>query len=173
MHQSPRDIDLPLLAEIRDDILKITLPSWISSAPKKFGSVAHGKLKADEWRTMCTIILPISLGVKWSHANATERHQMLISNFFDLVTAVIHATRRSVSYQDIVIYKEYMGRYVRTAVRLFGEKLVPNNHLALHLHQPLSRFGPVHSWWAYPFERYNGVLARISTNYKIGIYVYS
>ena len=166
----PRDVDNQLLAGIRDDILKITLPSWIPGAPKKFGTVQHGKLKADEWRTMGTIILVISLGIRWSRSNATERQKELLSNFFDLVIAINHATRRSISSCNLTSYDEYMGKYVLSATKLFGEALVPNNHLALHLSDVLARFGPAHGCWAYPFERYNGIISRISTNNKIGKY---
>ncbi|KAF8809397.1 hypothetical protein BYT27DRAFT_7254534 [Phlegmacium glaucopus] len=44
----------------------------------------------------------------------------------------------------------------------------PNHHLALHLHQYLLLFGPVHAWWTFPFERMIGMLQRIPTNGKIG-----
>lgn len=30
----------------------------------------------------------------------------------------------------------------------------------------LEAFGPIHGWWSYPFERYNGVLQWLNTNYK-------
>ena len=40
--------------------------------------------------------------------------------------------------------------------------------MALHLRDYILLYGPVHSWWAYPFERMIGTLQRISTNYKEG-----
>lgn len=37
-------------------------------------------------------------------------------------------------------------------------------HLHLHLKDCLLDYGPVHSFWCYGFERYNGVLGRYHTN---------
>ena len=34
-------------------------PSWLQSVPRKFGDKSSGTLKADEWRTMATVYLPI------------------------------------------------------------------------------------------------------------------
>ena len=164
----PPDVSEHLMAQIRKDITEITLPSWISAAPKNFGLFQHGKLKADEWRTMGTIILPLSLGIRWSGLKSTERQRELLANFFHLVIAVNCATRRSVSEEDIIRFDTHMTTYVREIVSLFGPCLVPNNHLSLHLPGVLRKFGPAHNWWSYPFERYNGIISRIRTNYKIG-----
>jgi hypothetical protein len=30
------------------------------------------------------------------------------------------------------------------------------------------RYGPVHGWWMFPFERVIGALQKTNTNYKIG-----
>lgn len=149
-------------------ILTITIPTWLSAAPKNFGTFQHGKLKADEWRTICCIILPIVFGLRWSRRGSTDRQKLLLKNFLYLVTAVTRATRRSISSEDIEVYEKNMTKYVATTRELFGPKLVPNNHLSLHLSTPLRLFGPVHGWWTFPFERYNGILGRIPNNYKIG-----
>ncbi|KAI0368518.1 hypothetical protein BV20DRAFT_947973, partial [Pilatotrama ljubarskyi] len=39
-------------------------PSWLSSVPKDFGDAA-GTLKADEWRILCTVYLPLALISLW------------------------------------------------------------------------------------------------------------
>jgi hypothetical protein len=46
--------------------------------------------------------------------------------------------------------------------------LYPNHHLSLHLAECIRNFGPVHGWWAFPFERYNGIIQRYNTNNKMG-----
>ncbi|KAI0710497.1 hypothetical protein C8Q76DRAFT_592296, partial [Earliella scabrosa] len=53
---------------------------------------------------------------------------------------------------------------LKTLQVLFNHKFVPNHHLSLHLWQCLLLFGPVHAWWAFPFERYNGLLQNLNTN---------
>jgi hypothetical protein len=42
--------------------------------------------------------------------------------------------------------------------------------MAMHLYEYLIRYGPVHAWWTFPFERVIGMLQRIPTNYKLGQY---
>ena len=62
-----------------------------------------------------------------------------------------------------------MHSYLSGLKELFPEySLHPNHHMALHLRDYLLLYGPVHSWWTFPFERLIGILQRISTNYKIG-----
>ncbi|KAI0648765.1 hypothetical protein C8Q79DRAFT_905086, partial [Trametes meyenii] len=104
-----------VLEQVRADIKATTLPSWMEAPPSNFGSSAHGKLKADIWRTVGTVNLVITI-------------------------------------------------YLRGLRSLFDHKLVPNHHLSLHLRPLLELFGPVHGWWAFPFERYNGILQCMNTN---------
>ena len=39
-------------------------------------------------------------------------------------------------------------------------------HLHLHLAKCLHDYGPVHSFWCFPFERFNGLLGAYHTNKK-------
>ncbi|KIM85947.1 hypothetical protein PILCRDRAFT_26999, partial [Piloderma croceum F 1598] len=43
-----------------------------------------------------------------------------------------------------------------------------NQHMAMHIYDFLLLFGPVHSWWCFPFERLIGQLQRITNNHKYG-----
>ncbi|KAF8580822.1 hypothetical protein K439DRAFT_1355833, partial [Ramaria rubella] len=59
--------------------------------------------------------------------------------------------------------------YLEGLKALFPAKnFTNNNHIVLHLEEMLVNFGPVHSWWTFPFEWLIGWLVRISTNWKIG-----
>ncbi|KAG6805757.1 hypothetical protein H0H93_004167 [Arthromyces matolae] len=44
----------------------------------------------------------------------------------------------------------------------------PNVHASLHLEEFLLLFGPVTSWWCFPFERLIGQIQKINTNDFIG-----
>ncbi|KAJ7193740.1 hypothetical protein GGX14DRAFT_378717 [Mycena pura] len=44
----------------------------------------------------------------------------------------------------------------------------PNVHIAFHIYDFLVLFGPVISWWCFPFERVIGFLQKINTNDHIG-----
>ncbi|THH19759.1 hypothetical protein EUX98_g8711 [Antrodiella citrinella] len=157
-------LDFDVLSHIRDDIKKTVYPSWIERPPSNFGSPGHGKLKADQWRTVSTISLVITLIRLWGHASASEQEQKMLKNFIHLVIAVQHASRRSISLADVVAYDTHMYAYVSGLRTLYDHQLVPNHHLSLHLTGCLRLFGVVHSWWAFPFERYNGVIGRLKNN---------
>ena len=62
-----------------------------------------------------------------------------------------------------------MEVYLKTVLELCpNQQLHPIHHNALHLSKFLLRFGPVHGWWMFPFERLIGILQKINTNSKMG-----
>ena len=51
--------------------------------------------------------------------------------------------------------------------RLYGkDACTPNMHLHMHLQDCVLDYGPVHGFWCFAFERYNGTLGAYSTNNK-------
>lgn len=54
-----------MLERIREVIRDTATPSWLNSVPYNFGDAAAGTFKADEWRTMATVYLPIALISMW------------------------------------------------------------------------------------------------------------
>ncbi|KAI0643024.1 hypothetical protein C8Q79DRAFT_915917 [Trametes meyenii] len=157
-----------VLKEVRSDITKTSLPSWMETPPRNLGSPSHGKLKADHWRTVGTVSLVITLIRLWGSPSASAIEREVLDNFVALAVAIDLATRRSMNPARAALYDQYMEKYLHGLRTLFGHSLVPNHHLSLHLRQCLDVFGPVHGWWAYPFERYNGILQRLNSNYKLG-----
>ncbi|PIL31020.1 hypothetical protein GSI_05714 [Ganoderma sinense ZZ0214-1] len=161
-----RIIDQPTIKMIREDISNTTFPSWMERPLRNFGSPSHGKLKADQWRTVGTVSLVITLCRLWGSSKASDRSKLLLDNFLALVCAVDLATRRSMDIARAEKFDSYMMHYLRTLRSVFRHHLVPNHHLSLHLRQCLLLFGPVHAWWTFPFERYNGILQQLNTNNK-------
>lgn len=152
---------------IRADIAAVTLPSWIERPPANFGSPSHGKVKADHWRTVCIVSLVITLVHLWGHSHAEEWEKKILNNFLHLVIAVEHVTKRSVNYDWVSIYERHMLQYLISIKEIDPQHdFVPNHHLSLHLGDCLCNFGPVHTWWCFPFERYNGIMSRMNTNNK-------
>ncbi|KAF8547083.1 hypothetical protein OG21DRAFT_1425498 [Imleria badia] len=60
---------------------------------------------------------------------------------------------------------EYLGALKRIHP---GFNSRPNHHAAIHISDFLNLFGPVHSWWAFPFERLIGILQCLPKNHKSG-----
>ncbi len=163
-----RVLSYDILTAIRADIVSTYLPSWLERPPSNFGSLSHGKLKADQWRTVCTVNMVITLVRLWSASDASDHDRDLLENFLHLVSAVDLASRRTMSPSRAAAYDEHMYLYLSGLRKLFDHQFVPNHHLALHLYSCLRLFGPVQGWWAFPFERYNGLITQTNTNYKSG-----
>ena len=45
-----------------------------------------------------------------------------------------------------------------------GNSVTPNMHLHCHLQECIRDYGPIHSFWLFSFERYNGILGNYQTN---------
>ena len=89
------------------------------------------------------------------------------------MSAVTVATSRTTSPTHAAAYFQHMLAYLEGLKELFPDyKFTANHHFALHLYDFIKFFGPVHSWWTFPFERVIGMLQRISTNYKLGKYLW-
>ncbi|CDO68121.1 hypothetical protein BN946_scf185044.g29 [Trametes cinnabarina] len=159
-----------IIEVLRADMKSTYLPSWMERPPTNFGSPSHGKLKADHWRTVCTVNMVITLVRIWSAATATAGDRKVLENFVHLVVAVDLATRRSMDPERARLFDYHMAEYLRTLRDLFNHNLVPNHHLSLHLTAFLLLFGPVRGWWGYSFERFNGIIQRLNTNNHIAVY---
>ncbi|KAG2086025.1 uncharacterized protein F5147DRAFT_588718, partial [Suillus discolor] len=155
------------VTEIRRDMVRSELPTWVSRAPKALSLTVQGKLSADQWRAACTINMTITLVRLWGGKNGVAK--AMLDNFMDLVTAVELGCMFIISPGHIDQYKFYMLRYLENFKDLYKTiRLVPSHHIALHLGKFLCSFGPVHAWRAFAFKRYNYLLQRENTNGKFG-----
>jgi len=76
-----------------------------------------------------------------------------------LLSAVILATSRTTSSDHIDQIQGHLLDYPNGLKQLFPDyKFHPNHHMSLHISEYIKLFGPVHAWWAFPFERVVGML---------------
>jgi len=155
------------LTKIQSDIRQTTRPSWHTNPPPNFGSRSHGKLKADQWRSLIEFDLPVSLVQLWS--NSDDRRVKLLESTMFLAMAIRWGTSRRASQKHVEAFNRHMREYLTSVINLFPDKkLKPNHYAALRLGEFLLRFGPVHGWWMFPYERLIGNLQSINTNNKLG-----
>ncbi|TFK72422.1 hypothetical protein BDN72DRAFT_869515 [Pluteus cervinus] len=164
-----------LLEFIRRVIHETATPSWVSTVPQHFGAKTTGTLKASEWRTLAEIYLPIALVLFWSDQTRyptpeLQRHfKDVLDHTMALFIAIRLACLRTTNPARITAYEENMQQYVRDLQTLHPMAgLRTNLHMALHIPEFLRQFGPVHSWWTFPFERLIGILQRLPTNGTTG-----
>ena len=164
------------LKEIQQDIRDTIRPTWQTGPPANFGSPAHGKLKADQWRTCIEFDLPVSLVRMWETSNERDvpeelrrRRQKVVESTMLLSMAIRWGLSHRTSEKPAHEYKRYMLKYLHTLRELCpNDDLHPVHHNALHIPDFLQRFGPMHGWWMFPFERLIGILQKVKTNFKIG-----
>lgn len=163
------------LKHVQADIAATSRPVYSVGPPANMGRKGQGKLKADHWKAAIEFELPVSLMKHWHRArlddlpdDAIQRHELAHSTML-LACAVRQGISYRTSEDHRSRYTSHMHAYLTSILRLKpGISLVPNHHNALHLGDCLARFGPVHGWWMFPFERLIGVLQKVNTNYKQG-----
>ncbi|KAI0691929.1 hypothetical protein C8T65DRAFT_711462 [Cerioporus squamosus] len=129
------------LAEYVRDQTHMEVPSWVNPAPRAFGTSEHGKLSADQWRTVALSNLP-AVGI----------------------LGYLESDKPSLARAD-----ELLQKYLAGVKELYkGAKIIPNHHIALHLTMFIALFGPVHSWRAFAFERLNFLLQTLNVNGNFG-----
>lgn len=157
------------LIEIASDMRATILPSWITKGPVHLGKKAHGKLSADAWRTVCTVHFVITLIRLWGWIPPESLEYKALANFLLLVQSATLATRRTTNYSRRKQLHTVLSQYLLGILHLYKTSLETNQHMALHLPYFLNHFGPPHSWWAFPYERFNGMLQKIKTNNLFGV----
>jgi hypothetical protein len=161
------------LESIRAHIGSTNRPSWHRGPPLNFREAAHGKLKADQWRSCIEFDLPVSLAQIWlsnpQNDQKAKRRQKLAESTMLLAMAIQWATSHITSKKHADQYTKYMQAYLNSLIELYPNiRLRPSHHAALHIGPFLLRFGPMHGWWMFPFERIIGTLQKINTNNILG-----
>jgi len=165
------------LSFIQHVIRYCTTASWLNSVPKNYGESNAGTIKADEWRTLSTVYLPIALIILWGDDDgcAPPSDSFLlkaIDHTMALFQATIIACRYTVTSARAEAYQKYYNQWVGNLHTLFPHTREgtarPNIHAGQHIYDFLLLFGPVISWWCFPFERLIGALQKINTNDFVG-----
>ena len=164
----------PSVFEKFHHVVKHTItPSWVGSVPHNFGEAAAGTPKADEWRSVFTIYLPITLLLLFGQPDSSPQLKAILDHTMQLVCAVLLACKRVTTSRRMEMYRQYLRRYIEKLPVLYPDLGCESiHHMAFHVYDFLKLFGPVHSWWAFPFERLIGQLQRIPTNHKFGMFTF-
>lgn len=159
--------DAPMLKKVIFFLQRIHIPTWIKRALKVLGKASFGKLKADEWRNLFSIQLPLILIPMWADCDNVKTS--LLYNFLHLVSLVNLALKRDITSHHIKSYEHHIQNYLEGCLEVFEHcHLAPNHHMALHLTELLQAFGPVRTWWSFFFERLMGSILNGCHNNHIG-----
>jgi hypothetical protein len=159
-------------------VIKETVtPSWINSVPANYGENSAGSIKADEWRILSTVYLPIALVTLWGEENGSPPQDgshflNLLDHTMALFQAALIVCRGTMTIDRATAYRYFIKQWIDGLYMYHphtaNHSKRANVHVSFHLYEFLILFGPVMSWWCFPFERLIGTLQKINTSDRIG-----
>ncbi|KAG9097918.1 hypothetical protein FS749_005111 [Ceratobasidium sp. UAMH 11750] len=155
------------VAEIKNDMRRTNLPSWLKKPPVNFATVDHGKLASEEYKSLALVSLPITL-VRLRSAVAPEI-QEYFDHFLHLSVVVRVLSYQSLTKHDIFLFEYHYQQYVNHLKRLYPfNSVTPVQHLGLHIPYFLRKLGPATRYSENTCEMFIGMLEEITTNSRIG-----
>lgn len=146
------------IQKLQEKSEKISFPHGVGRIPLKIGSSFAG-FTADQWRLWTTVLSPIVL--KGILPDEDFRIWLLFVRCCTILCS------RIISLSNVHEADAYIVQFCKLFQHKYGDaSCTPNMHLHMHLSQCLLDYGPVHSFWCFPFERYNGLLGAYHTNKK-------
>ncbi|KAJ7133858.1 hypothetical protein C8R46DRAFT_809056, partial [Mycena filopes] len=170
----PKPINEARLRAVQRVIAKTITPAWINSVPSNYGEANAGTIKADEWRLLATLYIPIALVLMWGDQPQydAQRVKEMLEHSMALFQAVVLVCRNSSSQERSAAYRQYIKEWVDGIAKNHPHAAEHNAriniHAAFHIYDFLILFGPIMAWWCFPFERLIGTLQKINTNNHIG-----
>jgi hypothetical protein len=172
---STRFATAEVMGKIRHVIRHAHRPTWFNSVPYKFGDAGTGRLKADEWRLLSTVYLPIALVLLWGEGSRPARSSQAtllrtaLDHSMHLSQAVLLACTRTTSRAAAHAYRDHLAIYIKDLKTVHPDATYKcNHHMSMHIYDFLLAFGPVVSWWCFPFERLIGMLQKMPTSDRHG-----
>ena len=137
-------------------IEQMDVPTDIGRLPKRISS-NYGSYTAEQWKNWTLIYSVFALkGV------IEDKHLQCWQTF---VLACKYFCRNTVTTADLQRADLLILKFCKQFEKLYGKKAItPNMHLHCHLKDIIMDHGPVHSFWCFSFERYNGIMGSVSTN---------
>ncbi|EJD36461.1 hypothetical protein AURDEDRAFT_130065 [Auricularia subglabra TFB-10046 SS5] len=134
------------MAEIRQCIRDIPLPTWVARPPPNLGEASHGKLKADVVLILFTVIFPMIVPEILARPlpEQSRRRFIMLENFAHLVSATNIVASYSTSNALADAYMDHYVQYRSTRQQLWPHQhSVPNHHIAMHNGPALKFWGPL------------------------------
>lgn len=165
-----RTTTLAVMERIQGVIQDTITPSWVRSVPIQFGDPSVGTLKADKWRTLFTIYLPITLVSFWGagmvHLSEAEASWFcaMLDHTMNLVSATILVCMQTMTMHRATAFQHSSTIYIQDIAMLYPNMPYyrPNHHVAQHtvstnFYLPLVPFSyggvpPLSGW----LDSYNG-----------------
>jgi hypothetical protein len=127
---------------------------------------------------MYLVYLPIALVSLWGEgtthrsADTATKLRAVLDHTMELCCAVTIVCLRSMTPTRAEAFRSHIVRWIRDLklIHAHADHLT-NAHMAIHIYDFIHLFGPLQSWWCFPFERLIGQLQRLPHNHRFGEYI--
>ncbi|KAG8733241.1 hypothetical protein FRC10_000338 [Ceratobasidium sp. 414] len=164
-----------VLSEVKKDMEQTILPSWLKHPPIGFATVSHGKLQAEEYKSLVFVSFTLTLVRLWGQDNTIPHGPLRerLDNFLHLMLTIRILSFQSLTELDIVAFEQHYSTYLQGLKRLYpSSSFVPVQHYGLHIPQFLRALGPSTRYSESTCEQFVGMFQNISTNFKFGMWVW-
>ena len=141
--------------QIQSCVNAIIVPSDIGSIPHKISS-GFSDFTADQFKNWVIIyFIPALINI------LPVVHLECWRNF----VLAYRICKPILKHSDILLSDTLLFKLCQKVETLYGSHTItPNMHMHCHLIDILKNYGPVHRFWLFSFERYNGVLGNQPNN---------
>ena len=138
----------------RVDCIKV--PPGIGRIPLKI-QTGFSSFTADQWKNWT---LYYSLMVLYDMLGPAD-----LECWRHFVLACRLLCQQTLSKTHLQLGDALLMRFCKKVQQLYGtQSITPNMHMHGHLKSCIEDYGPLHVFWVYAFERYNGILENIPNN---------
>ncbi|KAG8720110.1 hypothetical protein FRC09_010104 [Ceratobasidium sp. 395] len=157
-----------VLSEVKDDMDETTIPSWMKTPPKNFASVSHGKIGAEEYKSLALVSFTFTLIRLWGQASVGALRERL-DHFLHLTIPIRILGYHARTEADVQTFEHHISIYLNDVKRLYPTcSIIPTQHYALHIPHFLRQLGPAVRFNENPAEMFVGMLQDVHTNFKRG-----
>ncbi|KAJ3718151.1 hypothetical protein C8R42DRAFT_585677, partial [Lentinula raphanica] len=185
--RSPKALGLQLINEDDDEITEeshvafhhelhralreIIVPAWVRKPPMESGLARVGTLKADHWRTMFNLYLPLAQLSLWQPGSpiaGVDALQMgpALHTSMKLTCASLMMTKRTLTGEHQEQYRLLLQQHILGLKQYFPAFSLPSHHLAFHIYDFMDLFSVVSNWWCFHGENLVQKLRLIPHNHK-------
>lgn len=146
------------LLEMQQFVDNVHVPPDIGRIPRKLETAFSGFTAAQFKNWVNLYSIPALFGeIEGCHLECW-RHLVLASRLL---------CKLSITNTDIIVADLLLLQFCKKIEQLFGcTAITPNMHLHGHMKTVVDDFGPLHGFWLFAYERYNGVLGNYPNNNK-------
>ena len=137
---------------IQDRVNSFTVPSGIGRIPMKISS-GFSQFTADQWKNWVLYFSVIAM------------RDIITDEVLECWQHFVLACRTLCTKASQLRKQNWEMLCCRRTEHSFGKDYItPNMHLHCHLYECITDYGPLHSFWCFAFERYNGILGSMPNN---------